>query len=87
MEVHAAGGGIHFTVDKTRDASEEELFLLLSERLRKMMRNGTLNSFKKWTKEKIFLGNNKIYGPLNNLKEIKKLVELFQKKPTEKRNI
>ncbi|KAK2728081.1 probable imidazolonepropionase [Artemia franciscana] len=42
MEVHAAGGGIHFTVDKTRDASEEELFLLLSERLRKMMRNGTV---------------------------------------------
>lgn len=27
MQVHQAGGGIHFTVDKTRQASDEELWL------------------------------------------------------------
>merc|ERR1719495_2833160 len=41
MEVHAAGGGIHFTVDKTRAASEQELLELLVPRLRRMMQAGT----------------------------------------------
>ena len=38
MEVHAAGGGIHFTVEKTRMASEMELVDLLVDRLRRMLR-------------------------------------------------
>ena len=41
MEVHAAGGGIHFTVEKTREASELELVELLVPRLTRMMRAGT----------------------------------------------
>ena len=41
MEVHAAGGGIHFTVDKTREATEEELVELLVPRLRRMLASGT----------------------------------------------
>ena len=41
MEVHAAGGGIHFTVEKTRNASETELVDLLVDRLRRMLRAGT----------------------------------------------
>ena len=41
MEVHAAGGGIHFTVEKTRMASEMELVDLLVDRLRRMLRAGT----------------------------------------------
>merc|ERR1712198_509485 len=41
MEVHAAGGGIHFTVEKTRAASEQELLELLLPRLRRMMQAGT----------------------------------------------
>ena len=41
MEVHAAGGGIHFTVEKTRAASEAELLELLVPRLRRMLRAGT----------------------------------------------
>ena len=41
MEVHAAGGGIHFTVEKTREATEEELVELLVPRLRRMLRAGT----------------------------------------------
>ena len=41
MEVHAAGGGIHFTVEKTRAASEAELVELLVPRLRRMLRAGT----------------------------------------------
>jgi len=41
MEVHAAGGGIHFTVEKTREASEAELVELLVDRLRRMLRAGT----------------------------------------------
>jgi len=41
MEVHAAGGGIHFTVDKTREASEQELLDLLVPRLNRMLRAGT----------------------------------------------
>ena len=41
MEVHAAGGGIHFTVERTREASEAELVELLVPRLWRMLRAGT----------------------------------------------
>ena len=41
MEVHAAGGGIHFTVEKTRAASEAELVELVVPRLSRMLRAGT----------------------------------------------
>merc|ERR1712198_512864 len=41
MEVHAAGGGINFTVEKTRAAGEEELLDLLLPRLRAMLHHGT----------------------------------------------
>jgi len=41
MEVHQAGGGINFTVDKTREASEEELLALLKPRLERMLKSGT----------------------------------------------
>lgn len=41
MEIHQAGGGIHFTVERTRQASEEELFRSFQQRLQCMMRAGT----------------------------------------------
>ena len=41
MEIHKAGGGIGFTVDKTRAASEEVLLDLYLQRLKLMLRNGT----------------------------------------------
>ncbi|XP_042230180.1 probable imidazolonepropionase isoform X1 [Homarus americanus] len=41
MEVHAAGGGINFTVEHTRAASEEKLLQLLLPRLHRMSRAGT----------------------------------------------
>ncbi|KAM4882269.1 putative imidazolonepropionase isoform 2-T2 [Thomomys bottae] len=41
MDIHRAGGGIHFTVERTRQASEEALFLALQQRLECMMRAGT----------------------------------------------
>ncbi|GCC32246.1 probable imidazolonepropionase [Chiloscyllium punctatum] len=41
MEIHRAGGGIHFTVEHTRKASEEELFERLRGRLWRMVRTGT----------------------------------------------
>ncbi|XP_064097376.1 probable imidazolonepropionase [Macrobrachium nipponense] len=41
MEVHQAGGGINFTVTKTREASEEELLELLVPRLKRMVSSGT----------------------------------------------
>ena len=40
MEVHQAGGGINFTVEKTRKASEDELETLLVPRLQRMLRAG-----------------------------------------------
>ncbi len=40
MEVHAAGGGINFTVGHTRAASEDELLSLLLPRLDRMVRAG-----------------------------------------------
>uniref|UniRef100_A0A4X1SLM0 imidazolonepropionase n=1 Tax=Sus scrofa TaxID=9823 RepID=A0A4X1SLM0_PIG len=41
MEIHQAGGGINFTVERTRQASEEELFRSLQQRLGCMMRAGS----------------------------------------------
>ncbi|KAL4604783.1 putative imidazolonepropionase [Arapaima gigas] len=41
MEVHQAGGGIHFTVEHTRRATPEQLFSSLTERLTRMLRAGT----------------------------------------------
>jgi len=41
MEVHKAGGGINFTVEHTRKASEKELYDLLMDRLDRMIRHGT----------------------------------------------
>ncbi|XP_072566391.1 probable imidazolonepropionase isoform X2 [Paramormyrops kingsleyae] len=41
MEVHQAGGGIHFTVEHTRRASEEQLLVDLTRRLTRMLRTGT----------------------------------------------
>ena len=40
MEVHEAGGGINFTVERTKVASEEELLGLLMRRLRRMLSAG-----------------------------------------------
>ena len=42
MEVHNAGGGINFTVDHTRNATEEKLYELLEERLMRMLRAGSI---------------------------------------------
>ncbi|XP_018595018.2 putative imidazolonepropionase [Scleropages formosus] len=41
MEVHQAGGGIHFTVEHTRRASPEQLLGSLTQRLTRMLRAGT----------------------------------------------
>merc|ERR1719454_2659099 len=41
MEVHEAGGGINYTVEHTKKASEEELYTLLADRLRRMIKSGT----------------------------------------------
>uniref|UniRef100_A0A9J8AI00 Probable imidazolonepropionase n=1 Tax=Cyprinus carpio carpio TaxID=630221 RepID=A0A9J8AI00_CYPCA len=41
MEVHEAGGGIHFTVSHTRSATEQQLLDGLQSRLERMMRAGT----------------------------------------------
>ncbi|XP_013793776.1 probable imidazolonepropionase [Limulus polyphemus] len=41
MEVHAAGGGIHYTVDHTQEASEEKLLMLFIQRLHCMLQAGT----------------------------------------------
>ncbi|XP_016335062.1 putative imidazolonepropionase [Sinocyclocheilus anshuiensis] len=41
MEVHEAGGGIHFTVAHTRSATERQLLDGLQSRLERMMRAGT----------------------------------------------
>ncbi|XP_071784281.1 probable imidazolonepropionase [Asterias amurensis] len=41
MDVHKAGGGIGFTVQHTRSASEEDLFNLLKPRLEGMLHAGT----------------------------------------------
>ncbi|XP_029018349.1 probable imidazolonepropionase [Betta splendens] len=41
MDVHRAGGGIHFTVEHTRAASSSELLASLRDRLVRMQRAGT----------------------------------------------
>ncbi|KAL2089139.1 hypothetical protein ACEWY4_016038 [Coilia grayii] len=41
MDVHRAGGGIHFTVEQTRAASQSDLQGALSGRLERMLRAGT----------------------------------------------
>lgn len=41
MEIHQAGGGIHFTVEHTRKATEDELFTAFRQRLERMLRAGS----------------------------------------------
>ena len=41
MEVHAAGGGIMFTVDRVREASEEQLYLDYQKYIKRMYMAGT----------------------------------------------
>ncbi|XP_071960627.1 probable imidazolonepropionase [Antedon mediterranea] len=41
MDVHKAGGGINFTVEHTRKATEKELYASLKQRLNGMLRCGT----------------------------------------------
>ena len=41
MDIHKAGGGIHYTVQKTKEASEERLIELLNGRLDQMIKHGT----------------------------------------------
>ncbi|XP_065067101.1 probable imidazolonepropionase [Rhopilema esculentum] len=41
MDIHKAGGGIHFTVQHVRDATEDELYVSLLERLKRMVKCGT----------------------------------------------
>eukprot|EP01124_Arcella_intermedia_P031403 TRINITY_DN7071_c0_g1_i2.p1 TRINITY_DN7071_c0_g1~~TRINITY_DN7071_c0_g1_i2.p1 ORF type:complete len:354 (-),score=51.81 TRINITY_DN7071_c0_g1_i2:370-1431(-) len=41
LDIHSMGGGIGFTVSKTKEASEEELLSLLMGRLERMLRQGT----------------------------------------------
>lgn len=41
MEIHEAGGGIHFTVTHTKNASEEKLYESLKERLSSFTASGT----------------------------------------------
>ena len=47
MEVHEAGGGINYTVEHTKKANEEELYTLLVDRLRRMIKSGKLGTNKK----------------------------------------
>ncbi|XP_053107238.1 probable imidazolonepropionase [Hemicordylus capensis] len=41
MDIHQAGGGIHFTVEHTRKAPEDELLQSFRQRLLRMLRAGT----------------------------------------------
>ena len=41
MDVHNAGGGIHFTVEHVHKASEDELYGNLKEILQRMLQAGT----------------------------------------------
>ncbi|CAH1783272.1 unnamed protein product [Owenia fusiformis] len=41
MEVHESGGGIHYTVEHTRKATEDELLHSLKSRLWRMLKSGT----------------------------------------------
>ena len=42
MEIHAAGGGIHYTVEQTKQATEDQLYSALMSRLDQMISHGTL---------------------------------------------
>jgi len=39
MEVHQAGGGINYTVEHTKKASEDELYTLLADRITRMIKS------------------------------------------------
>ncbi len=41
MDVHKAGGGINFTVQHVRKATEDELYQSLLQRLQRMVKSGT----------------------------------------------
>jgi len=41
MDIHEAGGGIHFTVRHTREATEDELYQSFIKRLQSMIKQGT----------------------------------------------
>ena len=41
MDIHSKGGGIHYTVDCVRQASIDQLYDSLSQRLSSMLRCGT----------------------------------------------
>lgn len=41
MDIHEAGGGINFTVEQTRAASEDVLYELFKDRLAQLLRSGT----------------------------------------------
>ncbi|XP_075218956.1 putative imidazolonepropionase [Lycorma delicatula] len=41
MEIHEAGGGIFYTVEHTKNASDDELYTSLEKRIMKMLRAGT----------------------------------------------
>jgi imidazolonepropionase len=42
MQIHQAGGGINFTVEHTRNASEDQLYDSLVKRLQTFMKAGNL---------------------------------------------
>ena len=42
MQIHEAGGGIHFTVTHTKNATEEQLYKSLKERLDSFLSAGIL---------------------------------------------
>ena len=41
MDIHKMGGGIGFTVNHTRESSEDELLNLFKQRLDRMLKHGT----------------------------------------------
>ena len=41
MDIHAMGGGIHYTVDCVREATFDDLYTSLASRLTAMMQSGT----------------------------------------------
>jgi len=40
MDIYEMGGGIHFSVQHTRRATEDELYQLLKDRFQRMLFNG-----------------------------------------------
>jgi imidazolonepropionase len=41
MDIHKAGGGIHFTVEHTKNSTEEKLYESFTDRLNKFIKSGT----------------------------------------------